>query len=369
MVTTAKTSPETSVYHLPYRDPYTIRRPGGAPVRLLFSQMDQVLQACARRDKKPGDENNDRPTLDVAIVLPGNMREHGQSTDAQFQPALAVNARRMCDHLGLNFHIKSRVSWECDDRALSRNLPDNVLQQHHLGDLERYFPGVKPEECLRRLRARQAKLFKDTRDILRNYNLIVIGSPNVNQVMVNLCDILLTNYENLAELGMYLFPATGQSPLRLRRFNGTEWREYRDQNWEDRDIGWVHMLRNPWSSPEQPRFLIYVGGFHSQGVVAAMRKRVAMSSALVSLLGDKSLEPHQRAARLLHEPNPHEATDYRLGSDATPGSFVPAHIVRARVELPLHWLLAAPRPDLEMQSWTAARPSFEGNVEQYEAVV
>lgn len=358
------------VYHTAFTDPYTIQATGQGEQRLLFAKMDQVLKTCARQEKKERDEPNGWPTLDMAIILPNNIREHGQSTDAQFLPALAVNTQRICRSMNLNFHIKSRVSWECDDRALKTEINEDIVQHHHLDDLAKFFPGKKKEECITLMKARQAYLLNEAKEILREYNLIVVGSPSVNQVMLNLCDILLTNYDNFAELGMYLFPATGGSPLTLRRYTATrEWHEYRERYWPHRNIGWVHMIRNPWSVPGRPRFLIYVGGFYAQGVVAAMRKRVTMSDALVALLSDETMTQEQRTNRLLRNPNVKAVTDYQHEEGSGESCFIPAHIVEAKVEIPFHWFFGAPRPDQETQSWTNTRPSFEGNVGDFEPVL
>jgi hypothetical protein len=306
----------------------------------------------------------------MAIILPGNMREHGQSTDAQFLPALAVNTRRICDRVGVNFHIKARVSWECDDRSLRMKLNDDITQHHHEDDLKKHFPGVSKEDCINLMKERKKKLYVEAREILQNYNLIVVGSPNVNQVMANLCDILLTNYDNYAELGMYLFPAIGQLPLTLRRHTAEgRWQEFHERCWDERNIGWVHMVRNPWAVAGRPRFLIYVGGFYSQGVVAAMRKRIAMSDALVELLGSKTMTSEQRLARLLRHPDPKAVTDYQYKPGHGEDCYIPAHIVEAKVEIPFHWFFGAPRPDLDTQSWTNTRPSFEGNVNDFDPVL
>lgn len=344
-------------YSTPYEDPYDIRTSEApTPFRILFAELERLFYACARASAE-------KRILDVAIVLPGTMREFGKSMDAQYLYPVTSRLQTMCDKLGLGFDLDAKISWECDDLALGRVSDDHIVEKHHLADLVKYFPpqgddandlDAWVDKCRTRMIETQTDLFLDAKETLSTRNLIVVGGPRVNQVMANLCHIFLLHFNCLGELGMYLVPPVGNLPLKLRRVSkSNKWDEWLDRTWEDRSIGWVHMMRNPWATREKPRFLIYIGGFYAQGTPAAMKK---LSEIFDSFL-DPSMNGKPNRQTLLEQ-----NSDFRIDGHAD--QHIPAHVVEAQVKIPLNWFFEAKRPGLNaaMPLWSITPPAFEGSI-------
>jgi hypothetical protein len=308
--------------------------------------------------------------LKVAMILPGNLRKHGQSTDAQYLPVLTTYMQNICGKLGLGFHLDVHLSWECDDAGLSTVREQPITEPHHWADLQLYFPPRPGEEraawerrCWDTMCQRQHVLLERANAILGRRNLIVVGSPKVNQVMANLCTLFLLNVDCLGQLGLYLVPSAGQLPMRLRRLgDGREWHE---RNWEDRGTGWVHLLRNPWAPADAPRFLIYLGGFYAQGTPAAMSKLVDICRMVAERLPAPKDPNRDVRLREMRQTLQEQRADYPAGNDP-----IPAHVVKARVEIPLNWFFETLRPGLGAAAplWWVTPPAFEGSISGYDDV-
>ncbi len=78
-------------YSTPYEDPSDIRTSEApTPFRILFAELERLFYACARASAE-------KRILDVAIVLPGTMREFGKSMDAQYLYPVTSRLQTMCD--------------------------------------------------------------------------------------------------------------------------------------------------------------------------------------------------------------------------------------------------------------------------------
>lgn len=340
-------------------------------VRLLFANLPRVLEQCARRDQ--GGQ-----FLDLAIILPGNIHKHGQSTDVQLLPELIPPLDRICRHKGLTLNLTTKVGWECDDWQLEEDhkIPFNFeeMPAHLRADLRLYFPDkTDPQRCYEGMRHAQVDLLSEAKAVLGGYNLLIIGSPKVNPVMVNLCRVFFLNFSSLGNLGMYLHPSDTHARLRITRFPGnvsavgerSSWDNWFERDWRHRNIGWLHMVKNPWSLHSN-RFIIYLGGIHAQGTPAAMHKLINICESLASandgLVG---------AAQLLSKDT--DYIDYFIG---LPGAhpkqtgrapleedYIPAHVVEANLDIPWGWFITASRPGLRGGAfWTATPPSYEGSI-------
>lgn len=369
--------PDRFAHARPFPDLYTIPdRRTRMPRRLLFARMPEIFADCARYEPRPGDERGKAGTLDMTLVMPSSAPPGCEGVFTRSLPTLALRTYRMCEGENLAFDCRSRGADELDVHRLRRTLDAPVVQPHHVHDVARWFPGVALDVAVARMRATQRELLAQAEDRLATHNLILVGNPSVNPVWAHLCNRILSNGASLAELGLYEYPATGpRGPLELRRArplpNGdVVWDDFRDRHWAHRDVGWVQMLRNPWSTDDRPRFVVLYGGFNPQGVLAAMRKRLQIGNTLLSLVGGGDRLPADVAtARLLACRDPNEATDFRYRPGTGEECFIPAHVVRARVEPTLDSLLNAPRPDADALTWTATAPWFSGNVADFDPVV
>jgi hypothetical protein len=354
----------------PFDNPYEIKDPAtGKPLRLLFSRMPQILKACARPKSQPDpeDEPDREGTLDLAVVLSGNLLDNGRATDAQFLPNLTLSTRRMCDRLRYGFRIKSRVSWQWDVPGLMSEDSLELDAPQTREALANWYPDIDPHQCLDEMHQAQAELLAEAREILPNYNLILVGSPCVNQVMANVCDLALRNPALGGQLGMTLYPPLGNAPLKLRRARRDaatdllKWEEYEADGQRHKNVGWVQMMKNPWSRPEKPRFLIHYGGFFPQGVLAAMRKRVRISTQLVAGI-ESGLPEADVIRRHLMQTQGNDALDFRFTGredDFDERNFIPAHIVEAVVRPPRLWF----KNMLRRSQWGGGPClAYEGNV-------
>jgi len=350
-------------YVTPYVSPYHIRiNRSPQPIQILFSEIENLFQACA-------ETSGDHRILNVAIVLPGTMQDFGKSMDAQYLYPVTNRMQTVCEKIGLNLKLNAHISWELDDLALGRVNDNMIVEKHHLSDLEKYFPGIPKKgssdawvnACRAKMAERQNRLHEQAKKTLGTNNLIVVGGPKVNQVTANLCHIFLLNFDCLGELGIYLVPSAGSLPLKLRRTSqNNKWTEWLDRTWEDRNIGWVHMIRNPWSSENNPRFLIYIGGFYAQGTPAAMLKLIEIFDTYLDLAS----EGHATRESMLQH-----YSDFRVGNG--PADYIPAHVVEADVEIPLNWFFGAKRPGLNaaLPLWSITPPAFEGSIAGFKQVL
>jgi len=160
---------------------------------------------------------------------------------------------------------------------------------------------------------------------------------------------------------MYLVPSAGNLPLKLRRVTkNNKWDEWLDRTWDDRSVGWVHMIRNPWASREKPRFLIYIGGFYAQGTPAAMQKLTDIFTTFLSL----SMKNNVSKGIMLQQ-----HSDFKINSGIN--DYIPAHVVNAKVEIPLNWFFGAKRPGLNASTplWSITPPAFEGSIVDYDLII
>jgi hypothetical protein len=355
-------------YSTEYVEPYEIRNSqvSDHPIQILFAETKNLFRACA-------EPSADRGNLKVAIILPGTLKHFGKSMDAQYLYPVTNRMQTVCERIGLDFEVDAHISWECDDLALERVSNDQIVEKHHLVDLEKYFPDVPRtddydkkynawvEDCRENMVTQQVHLCYEAKKILSTNNLIVVGGPKVNQVMANLCHIFLLHFKCLGELGMYLVPEAGTLPLKLRRVSpNNKWEEWWDRTWEDRSIGWVHMIRNPWAKRGNPRFLIYIGGFYAQGTPAAMLKLIEIFDAFLGLAKEKDAT---RTRKLLEH-----HSDFKI--EGGKHEYIPAHVVEAQVEIPLYWFFGALRPGLRASTplWSITPPAFEGGIAGFKPI-
>jgi len=350
-------------YLTPYVDPYRIQishTPN--PTQVLFAEIENLFHACA-------ESSAENKALNVAIILPGTMQDFGKSMDSQYLYPVTNRMQTVCEKIGLNLRLNAHISWECDDFALGQVSNDQIVEKHHLADLAKYFPDVARTDddgawvvdCRAKLVDRQNYLFHRAKEILSTHNLIVVGGPKVNQVMANLCHIFLLHFDNLGPLGMYLVPPAGNLPLKLRRVSqNNKWEEWLDRTWEDRSIGWVHMIRNPWAIRENPKFLIYIGGFYAQGTPAAMQKLIEIFNAFLDLT---------KGGRALRENMLQQHSDFKVGGNID--DYIPAHVVEAQLEIPLNWFFGAKRPGLIASTplWSITPPAFEGSIAGFKPIL
>lgn len=125
------------------------------------------------------------------------------------------------------------------------------------------------------------------------------------------------------------------------------------------------MIKNPWSTENTPRVLIYVGGFYVQGTPAAMQKLRSVTQAVEASLDRGEESPD--ALESSHQMTVEGHYDYDVGTPLS-AEQIPAHVVRANLRLPFNWFISANRPGLG--STTALRfvtpPSYEGTVRGYD---
>jgi hypothetical protein len=350
-------------YSTSYVDPYRIQI-SRAPnlIRVLFAEIEELFDVCA----EPSADNR---ILRVAIILPGTMQDFGKSMDSQYLYPVTNRMQTMCEKIGLDLRLDAHISWECDDLALGRVSNDQIVEKHHLADLAKYFPDMPRTDsadawvdaCREKMVKRQNYLLHRAKAILSTNNLIVVGGPKANQVMANLCHIFLLHFGILGQLGMYLVPSAGALPLKLRRVSpNNKWEEWLDRTWEDRSIGWVHMIRNPWATRGNPRFLIYVGGFYAQGTPAAMLKLIEIFDGFLDLA---------KEGRAISENMLQHHSDFKVGSGMD--DYIPAHVVEAQVEIPLNWFFGAKRPGLHASTplWSITPPAFEGSIAGFKHIL
>jgi hypothetical protein len=328
--------PDPAAYANPYvAGSYTFPEEIGGEA-LSFTRLGELFGTCAERGE-----------LRLAVLLPDNLVAHGQSTDVQLLPELVNALHQLCERQRLVLRLLTRLSWECDDRLLNEFPAKEAVFQDKLkeADCRLLFPGLEPDAAYLGMQDNQQRLLNEARGILGDYNLIVVGSPKVNRVMRNLCDVLAKNYDVLGRIGMYIHPDDREQPLQLRRFQGEHpqnpwvgrWLSWRERQWKHIHVGWLHLIRNPWARGTR-RFLIYLGGIHAQGTPAAMRR-------LIDILTQQG----QPGAQL----------DHHAGN----GTVLPAHVVEARIDIPWGWFLRTPRLGLlDKTLWSLTPPSYDGSI-------
>ncbi len=352
-----------NTYTNPFSEPYEYPN-----CRLLFENLLTVLQDSATTSTNQTDNRK----LKICAVYAMDIHTRGLSLDGSLMFKTGMLLDRICGKLGIELVFDSFASWECDDLFyLNDALVFEGLAPDFRNDIRTYFPDEESaEEGFKALEDYQNNLYlRAIQSGLQDSNLIVIGSPKVNKVATNLCDIMFANYNHLDNFGMFAYPSRGDSPLLVtQQYVANSTVKQFTINEHDKnhlDFGWLQMIKNPWA--ESHRFLIQFAGFFQQGTLAANWKLNKILQTIADELDNgKDHNTIKGAARAGN-------ADFRFSLDATIGNaatdesnYRPAHIVRPIYERPKNWFNTTPR---YRQRRFPVPPGYEGSILGCEDVI